>query len=39
MFSYTMEHIFSYTAGLQPPQIIGPVPRVFERTGTSPVAR
>jgi len=26
MFDFTMEHIFSYTAGLQPPQIIGPVP-------------
>lgn len=26
MFSYSLEHIFSYTATLNPPEVIGPVP-------------
>ena len=27
MFDYSMEHLFSYTATLQPPEVIGPTPQ------------
>ena len=26
MFDYSLEHIFSYTATLSPPEVIGPLP-------------